>query len=71
MNIQLVLIKIFKYFLILILFVVFDFSLNFTLYNPQFITPIYDFFLQHHVLSPETGGYLLPTCMQRCSPHTG
>ena len=40
-------------------FVLFDIGLNLTLYNPTVITPVYSFFLKHHLLSPEGPGYPL------------
>lgn len=35
--------------LVLILFILFDTALNYTLYNPVFITPLYAFAAQHHL----------------------
>ena len=43
--------------IILIVFILGDTALNFTLYNPQFVTPIYNFLLQRKILSSEMGGY--------------
>ena len=41
------------------LFAIVDIGLNYTVYNPVFITPVYGFFLKHHVLSEEGSGYPL------------
>lgn len=39
--------------------IVTDTALNFTLYNPQFITPLYAFVLRYHILPNEASGYPL------------
>lgn len=52
-------IKFLKVLLVIIAFFLFDLSLNFTVYNPTFITPIYNFFLNHHIISNEESGYPL------------
>ena len=41
-------------FLILVLFVAFDIALNFTLYNPAFITPIYAYVLNKKIIPEES-----------------
>ncbi len=51
--------KFFKIILIFILFCFFDFVLNFTLYNPSFVTPIYGFFINHRDISVEEEDYPL------------
>lgn len=38
------------------LFILFDLILNFTLYNPAFITPIYGYFVDHGFLPTEESG---------------
>lgn len=48
-----------KILLIIIAFISFDFVLNFTIYNPEFITPIYALVLNYHFLPMETAGYPL------------
>ena len=51
--------KAIKILLICLGFVAFDLTLNATLYNPTFITPIYDFFLKSHIIDDEGAGYPL------------
>jgi hypothetical protein len=49
--------KITKVTIVVLLFLLVDSSLNVTLYNPRFITPVYSFFLSHHILKEESSGY--------------
>lgn len=48
-----------KIFLIICAFILADLTLNVTLYNPTFITPVYDFVLSHRLISSEESGYPL------------
>lgn len=52
-------IKILLAFALIIIFVLIDTGLNYTLYNPAFITPIYGFFLKEKIISSEEAGYPL------------